>query len=55
MDNTRKSAICLLHKNAVVTIPGVCCVALHLEEDIAELDKIQRRPRKTEQRLLIVL
>lgn len=46
MDNERRSVIFLLQKTAVVTIPGVCGV-LHLEEDIAELGKIQRRARKT--------
>lgn len=47
MDNERKSAIFLLHKTAVATVPGVCCMALHLEEDIVELDKVQGRARKT--------
>ena len=53
MDNERKSAIFLLQKTAVVTTPGVCCAVLDLKEDIAELDKIRRRARKTIQRLLI--
>lgn len=34
-------------------IPGVCCAVLHLEEDIVEVDKIQRRARKIARRLLI--
>lgn len=47
MDNKRRSFIFLLQNTSVVTIPGVCCGVLHLKEDIAELDKIQRRARKT--------
>lgn len=47
MDNERRSVIFLLQKTAVVTLPGVPCGALHLEEDMAEIDKIQRRARKT--------
>lgn len=46
MDNER-SVIFLLQKTAVVMLPGVPCGALHLEEDMAEIDKIQRRARKT--------
>lgn len=30
-----------------LTLPGVSCGVLHLKEDIAKLDKIQRRARKT--------
>lgn len=47
MDNERRSIIFLLQKTAVVTLPGVSCGVLHLKEDIEELDKIQRRARKT--------
>lgn len=36
-----------LQKTDVVTFPGACGGVLHLEEDIADLDKIQRRARKT--------